>query len=107
MPSRTCEAPTRSPPPGKTERHPLNPGGDRDANRTLYLIAVVRLRYCQRTREYTMLAGDGREAGPDSEITESGALPAGKMPADSIIGPRFCYECGALGWVFVAIALGI
>jgi transposase len=27
---------------GKTERHRLNPGGDRDANRTLYLIAVVR-----------------------------------------------------------------
>jgi transposase len=37
---------------GKTERHRLNPGGDRDANRTLYLIAVVRLRYCQRTRAY-------------------------------------------------------
>jgi transposase len=38
---------------GKTQRHRLNPGGDRDANRTLYLIAVVRLRYCERTRVYT------------------------------------------------------
>ena len=38
---------------GKTERHRLNPSGDRDANRTLYLIAVVRLRYCLRTRAYT------------------------------------------------------
>jgi transposase len=37
---------------GKTERHRLNPGGDRDANRTLYLIAVVRLRYCPKTRAY-------------------------------------------------------
>lgn len=28
------------------------PGGDRGANRTLHLIAVVRLRYCERTRAY-------------------------------------------------------
>jgi transposase len=35
---------------GKTIRHRLNPYGDRDADRTLHMIAVVRLRYCQRTR---------------------------------------------------------
>jgi transposase len=37
---------------GKTVRHRLNPGGDRQANRALHLIVVVRLRYCQRTRAY-------------------------------------------------------
>ncbi len=37
---------------GKTTRHRLNPGGDRDANRALHMIAVCRLRYCQRTRAY-------------------------------------------------------
>jgi transposase len=37
---------------GKTNRHRLNPGGDRQANRALHLIVVVRLRYCQRTRDY-------------------------------------------------------
>jgi transposase len=37
---------------GKTTRHRLNPGGDRQANRALHLIAVCRLRYCQRTRAY-------------------------------------------------------
>jgi transposase len=37
---------------GKTSRHRLNPGGNRDANRALHLIAVVRLRYCPRTRAY-------------------------------------------------------
>ena len=37
---------------GKTIRHRLNPGGDRDANRALHMIAVVRLRYCERTRAY-------------------------------------------------------
>ena len=37
---------------GKTQRHRLNPGGDRQANRTLYMIAIVRLRYCQRSQQY-------------------------------------------------------
>jgi transposase len=37
---------------GKRTRHRLNPGGDRDANTALHLIAVVRLRYCPRTRAY-------------------------------------------------------
>jgi transposase len=37
---------------GKTIRHRLNPGGDRAANRALHMIAVVRLRYCDRTRAY-------------------------------------------------------
>lgn len=38
---------------GKTQRHRLNPGGNRAANRALHIIAVVRLRYDQRTRDYT------------------------------------------------------
>lgn len=37
---------------GKTQRYRLNIGGDRQANAALYLIAVCRLRYCQRTRAY-------------------------------------------------------
>jgi transposase len=37
---------------GLTRRHRLNPGGDRQANRTLHMIAIVRLRYCARTRAY-------------------------------------------------------
>jgi transposase len=37
---------------GKTTRHRLNYGGDRQANRTLHLIVVCRLRYCIRTRAY-------------------------------------------------------
>jgi transposase len=35
---------------GKRGRYRLNPGGDRQANRALHLIAVCRLRYCPRTR---------------------------------------------------------
>lgn len=37
---------------GLTRRYRLNRGGDRSANRTLRMIAVVRLRYCPRTRTY-------------------------------------------------------
>ncbi len=36
--------------PGKTTRDGLNWRGDRQANSALHMIAVVRLRYCARTR---------------------------------------------------------
>ena len=52
-PSLTCAAPHPIPASsGKTNRHRLNVGGDRQANAALYLIAVGRLRYCERTRVY-------------------------------------------------------
>jgi transposase len=37
---------------GKTRRHRLHRGGDRDANRALHLAVVVRMRFCPRTRAY-------------------------------------------------------
>jgi transposase len=37
---------------GKTNRHRLNRGGDRQANRSLYIIAINRLRCDERTRTY-------------------------------------------------------
>jgi transposase len=37
---------------GLTRRYRLNRGGNRSANRTLHMIAVVRFRYCPRTRTY-------------------------------------------------------
>jgi transposase len=37
---------------GRTRRHRLHRGGDRDANRVLHLAVVVRMRYCPRTRAY-------------------------------------------------------
>jgi len=38
---------------GKTQRHRLNRGGDRDANRALYLLAIGRLGWDDRTRTYS------------------------------------------------------
>jgi transposase len=37
---------------GRTDRHRLSRGGDRQANRALHMITVVRMRYCPRTRAY-------------------------------------------------------
>lgn len=37
---------------GKVVRHRLNRGGNRDANRALHLICVVRMKYDQRTKHY-------------------------------------------------------
>ncbi len=37
---------------GKTTRHRLNPAGNRDANKALYIITIVRMRYCPRTKAY-------------------------------------------------------
>ena len=37
---------------GKTVRHRLNPGGNRDANRALHVVALNRLRRDPRTRQY-------------------------------------------------------
>lgn len=37
---------------GKTSRHRLSRGGDRQANRALYMIILGRLRWCPRTRAY-------------------------------------------------------
>jgi transposase len=46
---------------GRTDRHRLNYGGNRDANRTLHMIAVCRLRYCERTRRYaTRRSAEGK-----------------------------------------------
>jgi len=37
---------------GKTNRFRLNRGGDRQANHTLHMLALTRLRYCPKTRAY-------------------------------------------------------
>ncbi|MET8646111.1 transposase, partial [Streptomyces sp. NPDC004675] len=37
---------------GRTNRHRLNRGGDRQANHALYTIALVRMRYDVHTRLY-------------------------------------------------------
>lgn len=51
---------------GRTTRHRLNRGGNRDANRALYMLAVGRLRWDPRTRAY--MARRTREGKSTAEI---------------------------------------
>lgn len=45
----------------KTNRHRLSRGGNRDANRTLYVLALGQLNYDERTRGYAARrAADGK-----------------------------------------------
>ena len=64
--ARLCGAAPLEASSGRTQRHRLNPGGDRQANSALYRIVLVRLRYCARTRAYpesTDRSLRGRAAG--------------------------------------------
>jgi len=49
MPCGVAPLPASS---GKTQRHRLNRGGDRDANSALHLAVIVRMRMDDRTRAY-------------------------------------------------------
>ena len=60
---------------GKTNRHRLNRGGDRQANAALYRIVLVRLRHDVRTREYMRRrTGDGMSK---SEVMQRGLTSIG------------------------------
>jgi transposase len=50
--ARICGAAPIQASSGRTNRHRLDYGGDRQANRALHMIAVCRLRYCDHTRAY-------------------------------------------------------
>jgi transposase len=51
---------------GKTSRHRLSRGGDRQANRALYLIVLARMAHCPRTRAY--ITRRTTEGKPKQEI---------------------------------------
>jgi transposase len=50
--ARICAAAPIPASSGRTIRHRLDRGGDRQANKTLHMIAVCRLRHCPRTQAY-------------------------------------------------------
>jgi len=50
--ARICGAAPIEASSGRTTRHRLDFGGDRQANRALHMIAICRLRHCERTRAY-------------------------------------------------------
>ena len=61
---------------GKVVRHRLNRGGNRDANRALYMICLARMRRDLRTQEYVALGAPRRErANERSSAASSATLP--------------------------------
>ena len=90
-----CPIPASS---GKTNRHRLNKGGNRQGNSALHHIAIVRMRYHQPTRDYVdRKTGEGkgkmeiirclkrfiaaRPTGPSSP--SAGRTPLNKPPANA------------------------
>ena len=60
---------------GKTNRHRLNPAGDREANRALYMITLVRLRYCPDTQAYIQRRlTEGLGQSPETVETSVGVI---------------------------------
>ena len=65
---------------GKTNRHRLNRGGDRQANAALYRIVLVRLRHDRKTRAYT------RRRTTEGLSTRTASLP----PRSALPPPASC-----------------
>jgi hypothetical protein len=61
---------------GRTTRHRLDYGGDRQANRALHMIAVCRLRHCDRTRAYATDAQARDSTDARSSAASSATSPA-------------------------------
>ena len=89
---------------GKTIRHRLNRGGNRDANRALHVILVVRMRRHQPTRDYIarhLAEGKTKTRSCDASSATSPAKSSTRYtrPADqplkSLLEHSICYQAGA------------
>ncbi len=61
---------------GKTNRHRLNRGGNRQANATLHRVVVVRLRWHEQTKAYAARRMEEGRSKP--EIMKGYSTPAGQ-----------------------------
>ena len=70
---------------GKRGRHRLNPGGDRQANRALHMIAVCRLRYCPATRAYAeRRTTEGKRRKRSCDASSDTSLARSTRPSEKI-----------------------
>ncbi len=68
-----CPIPASS---GRTNRHRLNKGGNRQGNMALHRIAIVRLRYHKPTRDYMAKRPARAKASSRSSAASNGSSPA-------------------------------
>ncbi len=66
---------------GKVVRYRLNRGGNREANRALYMICLARMRRDRRTQEYVALGAPRRARANERSSAASSATSPGKPTA--------------------------
>jgi transposase len=72
---------------GKTNRHRLNRGGNRQANATLHRIVVVRLRWHEQTKAYAARRWKKGAAKPRSCVVSNDSLH-GRCSIHFLAAPR-------------------
>ena len=78
---------------GKTVRHRLNRGGNRQANAALYRIVLVRLRWHQPTKHYlTRRLAEGKSKAGDHPLPHWGTIPVAAR------GSGRGFSAGVRGW---------
>ena len=102
-----CPIPASS---GKTNRHRLNRGGDRQANAALHRIVVVRLRCDLRTKEdLRHCTGEGMSKPEGNALPQTVRRPRdllpptdarenGQRPGLTSIGASFWNYCASAAW---------
>jgi transposase len=68
---------------GKVVRHRLNRGGNREANRALYMICLSRMRRDRRTQEYVALGAQLRARANERSSAASSAMSPGRSTVRS------------------------
>jgi transposase len=81
---------------GKTNRHRLNPGGDRQANRALHMIAVYRLGACPRTQAYAARRTTEGKSNPTSSAASNERSPARSTTPSKPTSPTSSLTIAAL-----------
>jgi transposase len=85
---------------GKTSRHRLSRGGDRQANKAIHRVVLVRMRYDSRTRTY--LARRRQEGKSTKEIMRCLKRYVAREICDQLLHPRPAPDAGTLRTVRTA-----
>ncbi|MFK4042928.1 transposase [Nonomuraea wenchangensis] len=97
---------------GKTTRQRLSRGGDRQANRALYLIVLARMAWCPRTRAYVTRCTAEGKSKKRSSAASNAASPESSSKSSPVLTPQAMLFASPLdkhrsiGAVHAAVSLG-
>jgi transposase len=73
---------------GRTTRHRLNYNGNRQANKALHMIVIVRLRYCPETQAYmARRLTEGRTKKKSSDVSNATSSETSTAPSEPTSQP--------------------